>query len=96
MQLAKETQQKVEEAEQQCQDLTKSSFGECQPCLEDSCKAFYTSTCRRGFASFSFKVWLQHIPTKGISLGLMFKVQTYLCESLSLPSGRGVFQENGH
>uniref|UniRef100_A0A3B4ES10 Clusterin n=1 Tax=Pundamilia nyererei TaxID=303518 RepID=A0A3B4ES10_9CICH len=53
--LAKETQQKVEEAEQQCQDLTKSSFGECRPCLEDSCKAFYTSTCRRGFASFSFK-----------------------------------------
>ncbi|XP_039473780.1 clusterin-like protein 1 [Oreochromis aureus] len=56
MQLAKETQQKLEEAEQQCQDLTKSSFGECRPCLEDSCKAFYTSTCRRGFASFSFKV----------------------------------------
>uniref|UniRef100_A0A4W6CH59 Clusterin n=1 Tax=Lates calcarifer TaxID=8187 RepID=A0A4W6CH59_LATCA len=47
---------KLEEAEQQCQDLTKSSFQECRPCLEDTCKAFYTSTCRRGFASFSFKV----------------------------------------
>ncbi|XP_047423717.1 clusterin-like isoform X1 [Mugil cephalus] len=56
MQLAKETEQKLEEAEQQCLDLTKSAFGECRPCLEDSCKAFYTSTCRRGFTSFSFKV----------------------------------------
>uniref|UniRef100_A0A3B5AA74 Clusterin n=1 Tax=Stegastes partitus TaxID=144197 RepID=A0A3B5AA74_9TELE len=50
------TEQKLEEAEQRCRDLTKSSFGKCRPCLEDSCKAFYTSTCRRGFASFSFKV----------------------------------------
>nr|CBN82071.1 Clusterin-like protein 1 [Dicentrarchus labrax] len=56
MQLVRETEQKLEEAEQQCQDLTKSSFEECRPCLEDTCKAFYTSTCRRGFASFSFKV----------------------------------------
>uniref|UniRef100_A0A3B4TYD7 Clusterin n=1 Tax=Seriola dumerili TaxID=41447 RepID=A0A3B4TYD7_SERDU len=60
--LARETEQKLEEAEQQCQDLTKSSFEECRPCLEDTCKAFYTSTCRRGFASFSFKVRSQHIP----------------------------------
>uniref|UniRef100_A0A3B5A2L6 Clusterin n=1 Tax=Stegastes partitus TaxID=144197 RepID=A0A3B5A2L6_9TELE len=50
------TEQKLEEAEQRCRDLTKSSFGKCRPCLEDSCKAFYTSTCRRGFASFSFKL----------------------------------------
>ncbi|XP_071341051.1 clusterin-like protein 1 isoform X2 [Trachinotus anak] len=56
MQLSRETEQKLEEAEQQCQDLTKSSFQECRPCLEDTCKALYTSTCRRGFASFSFKV----------------------------------------
>lgn len=56
MQLARETEQKLEEAEQQCRDLTKSSFEECRPCLEDTCKAFYTSTCRRGFTSFSFKV----------------------------------------
>ncbi|XP_070784650.1 clusterin-like protein 1 [Enoplosus armatus] len=56
MQLARETEQKLEEAEQQCQDLTRSSFEECRPCLEDTCKAFYTSTCRRGFTSFSFKV----------------------------------------
>ncbi|KAL7373290.1 hypothetical protein ABVT39_003098 [Epinephelus coioides] len=56
MLLVRETEQKLEEAERQCQDLTKSFFEECRPCLEDTCKAFYTSTCRRGFASFSFKV----------------------------------------
>lgn len=61
MQLVRETEQKLEEAEQHCRDLTKSSFEECRPCLEDVCKAFYTSTCRRGFAFFSFKVGSQHI-----------------------------------
>lgn len=44
MQLARETEQKLEEAEQQCQHLTKAFFEECQPRLEDTCKAFYTST----------------------------------------------------
>uniref|UniRef100_A0A8C3AYH8 Clusterin n=1 Tax=Cyclopterus lumpus TaxID=8103 RepID=A0A8C3AYH8_CYCLU len=52
MQLVRETEQKLEEAEQQCQYLTKSSFEECQPCLEDTCKAFFTATCRRGFMFF--------------------------------------------
>ncbi|TMS08938.1 Clusterin-like protein 1 [Larimichthys crocea] len=56
MQLVRETEQKLEEAEQQCRDLTRSSFEECRPCLEDTCKAFYTSKCRRGFSAFSFKV----------------------------------------
>eukprot|EP00066_Takifugu_rubripes_P017011 XP_011606277.1 PREDICTED: clusterin-like protein 1 [Takifugu rubripes] len=56
MQLVQETQQKLEEAEQQCGDLTKSFFSECQPCLEETCKAFYTSACRRGFMFFSFEV----------------------------------------
>ncbi|XP_029979000.1 clusterin-like protein 1 isoform X2 [Sphaeramia orbicularis] len=56
LKLVMETEQKFEEAELQCQDLTKPHFEECRPCLEDTCKAFYTSTCRRGFASFSFKV----------------------------------------
>ncbi|XP_078136362.1 clusterin-like protein 1 [Sander vitreus] len=55
MQLVWETEQKLKEADQQCQDLTKSSFDECRPCLEDTCKAFFSSKCRRGFASFSFK-----------------------------------------
>ncbi|KAM3593911.1 uncharacterized protein V6R79_025340 [Siganus canaliculatus] len=56
MNLVQETQQKLEEAEQQCQDVTRSSFGKCRPCLENTCKTFYTSTCRRGFSSFSDKV----------------------------------------
>uniref|UniRef100_A0A3P9J5V5 Clusterin n=1 Tax=Oryzias latipes TaxID=8090 RepID=A0A3P9J5V5_ORYLA len=51
-----EMEHKLEEAEQQCRESTKSSLEECKPCLEDTCKAFYASTCRRGFASFSFKV----------------------------------------
>ncbi|XP_062297397.1 clusterin-like protein 1 [Scomber scombrus] len=56
MQLARETEQKLKEAEWQCQDLTKSTFEECRPCLEDTCKTFFTSVCRRGFTSFSFQV----------------------------------------
>ncbi|XP_048856956.1 clusterin-like protein 1 [Brienomyrus brachyistius] len=55
-QLAKEAEQKLREAEQQCQKSSKTSWEKCQPCLEDTCKTFYTSTCRRGFSSFSFKV----------------------------------------
>lgn len=58
-----ETEQKLEQAEQQCEDLTKSIFATCQPCLEETRKAFYTSKCRRGFTLFSFKVWAQHILT---------------------------------
>uniref|UniRef100_A0A667XP74 Clusterin n=1 Tax=Myripristis murdjan TaxID=586833 RepID=A0A667XP74_9TELE len=55
MKLARETEQKLQEAEQQCHDSVKTSFEECRPCLEDTCKTFYTSTCRRGFSSFSLK-----------------------------------------
>ncbi|KAI9516612.1 hypothetical protein NQZ68_013668 [Dissostichus eleginoides] len=55
-QLVWETELKLEDAEQQCQDVTKSSFEECRACLEDACKAFFTTTCRRGFSSFSFKL----------------------------------------
>uniref|UniRef100_A0A8C7Y7L8 Clusterin n=1 Tax=Oryzias sinensis TaxID=183150 RepID=A0A8C7Y7L8_9TELE len=51
-QLAKEMEHKLEEAEQQCRESTKSSLEECKPCLEDTCKAFYTSSCRRGFSLF--------------------------------------------
>ncbi|KAM7369798.1 hypothetical protein PAMP_011089 [Pampus punctatissimus] len=56
IQLFRETEQKLQEAERQCQDLTKSTFEKCRPCLEDTCKTFFTSECRRGFTSFSFKV----------------------------------------
>ncbi|MBN3307364.1 CLUL1 protein, partial [Amia calva] len=56
VQLAKEVQQKLGEAELQCQEALKSSWEECKPCLRDTCKSFYTSTCRRGFSTFSTKV----------------------------------------
>ncbi|XP_017266527.1 clusterin-like protein 1 [Kryptolebias marmoratus] len=55
-QLAKEVSEKLEEAEEQCKDSLQSEWEECRPCLEDACKTFYTSTCRRGFASFQAKV----------------------------------------
>ncbi|XP_070397726.1 clusterin-like protein 1 isoform X2 [Nothobranchius furzeri] len=55
-QLAKEVSERLEEAEEKCKDSLQSEWEECRPCLEDACKTFYTSTCRRGFASFSSKV----------------------------------------
>uniref|UniRef100_A0A3Q1FIX0 Clusterin n=1 Tax=Acanthochromis polyacanthus TaxID=80966 RepID=A0A3Q1FIX0_9TELE len=55
-QLAKEVTDKLEEAEEQCKDSLQSEWEECRPCLEDACKSFYTSTCRRGFATFHAKV----------------------------------------
>ncbi|KAI1889136.1 hypothetical protein AGOR_G00175960 [Albula goreensis] len=56
VEMAKEVEQKLGEAEQQCKEALKTSWEECRPCLENACKTFYTSTCRRGFSSFSFKV----------------------------------------
>ncbi|KAK2895842.1 clusterin-like protein 1 [Channa argus] len=55
-QLAKEVTEKLMEAEAQCKDSLQSEWEECRPCLEDACKMFYTSTCRRGFATFQAKV----------------------------------------
>lgn len=54
--LAKEVTEKLEEAEEQCKDSLQSDWEDCRPCLEDACKTFYTSTCRRGFATFHAKV----------------------------------------
>ncbi|KAJ8352945.1 hypothetical protein AAFF_G00134460, partial [Aldrovandia affinis] len=56
VEMAKEVEEKLGEAEQQCREDLKMSWDECRPCLENACKTFYTSTCRRGFSSFSFKV----------------------------------------
>ncbi|XP_078143572.1 clusterin-like protein 1 [Centroberyx gerrardi] len=55
-QLAHEVTEKLQEAEEQCKDSLQSEWEECRPCLEDACKTFYTSTCRRGFATFHAKV----------------------------------------
>ncbi|KAJ8378867.1 hypothetical protein AAFF_G00233690 [Aldrovandia affinis] len=62
-QLAQEVEQKLGEAEQHCQESLKTSWEECRPCLEETCKNFYTSTCRRGFSSFSYKVHLYYPDT---------------------------------
>ncbi|XP_068593781.1 clusterin-like protein 1 [Cebidichthys violaceus] len=55
-QLAQEVTERLEEAEEQCKDSLQSEWVECRPCLEDACKTFYTSTCRRGFGIFQAKV----------------------------------------
>uniref|UniRef100_A0A3Q0R6I5 Clusterin n=1 Tax=Amphilophus citrinellus TaxID=61819 RepID=A0A3Q0R6I5_AMPCI len=54
--LAKEVTEKLQEAEEQCKESLQSEWEECRPCLEDACKTFYTSTCRRGFSTFHTKV----------------------------------------
>ncbi|KAJ4936969.1 hypothetical protein JOQ06_001553 [Pogonophryne albipinna] len=55
-QLTKEVMQKLQEAEQQCKESLQSEWEQCRPCLEDACKTFYTSTCRRGYGFFHAKV----------------------------------------
>ncbi|XP_016126163.1 clusterin-like protein 1 isoform X2 [Sinocyclocheilus grahami] len=54
--IAQDIEKKLNEAEQQCKESLKSSWEECRPCLEDTCKNFYTNTCRRGFATFTNKL----------------------------------------
>ncbi|XP_046883264.1 clusterin-like protein 1 [Hypomesus transpacificus] len=54
--LTQEVTEKLEEAEEQCKISLQSEWEECRPCLEDACKTFYTSTCRRGFSTFRVKV----------------------------------------
>lgn len=46
-QLAVEAEQKLKEVERLCHDNLKSKWVECRPCLEESCRTYYTSTCRR-------------------------------------------------
>uniref|UniRef100_A0A8C5GHU3 Clusterin n=1 Tax=Gouania willdenowi TaxID=441366 RepID=A0A8C5GHU3_GOUWI len=50
-----EVTEKLVEAEEQCKDSLQSEWEECRPCLEDACKTFYTSTCKRGFSAFHAK-----------------------------------------
>uniref|UniRef100_A0AAY4A976 Clusterin-like protein 1 n=1 Tax=Denticeps clupeoides TaxID=299321 RepID=A0AAY4A976_9TELE len=55
-QLAREAEQKLQKAEQDCKDLLKPMWMECQPCLEETCKSFYSSPCHRGFFSLTLQV----------------------------------------
>ncbi|KAK7159285.1 hypothetical protein R3I94_005576 [Phoxinus phoxinus] len=54
--IAQDLAKKLNEAELQCKESLKSSWEECRPCLEDTCKNFYTNTCRRGFSTFTNKL----------------------------------------
>ncbi|KAJ3595589.1 hypothetical protein NHX12_004892 [Muraenolepis orangiensis] len=54
-QLTREVTDRLEKAEEQCRDSLQSEWEQCRPCLEEACKTFYISTCRRGFASFRAK-----------------------------------------
>ncbi|KAI4903514.1 hypothetical protein NFI96_027562, partial [Prochilodus magdalenae] len=70
--IAQDVVKKLDEAEQQCKETLKSSWEECRPCLEDTCRSFYTNTCRRGFATFSnkleglFRRVSTHLSSRGI------------------------------
>ncbi|XP_057189232.1 clusterin-like protein 1 isoform X2 [Triplophysa rosa] len=54
--IAEEVKKKLNEAEQQCRVSFNSSWEECRPCLEDTCKNFFTNTCRSGFSTFTNKL----------------------------------------
>ncbi|XP_026142747.1 clusterin-like protein 1 [Carassius auratus] len=54
--ITQDIEKKLNEAEQQCKESLKSSWEECRPCLEETCKNFYTNTCRSGFATFTNKL----------------------------------------
>nr|XP_005995776.1 PREDICTED: clusterin-like protein 1 [Latimeria chalumnae] len=56
LQLAQEVEQKLEEAEDQCEASLQSFWEECKPCLENACKTFFTTSCRRGFSTFAHRV----------------------------------------
>nr|XP_055059905.1 clusterin-like protein 1 [Misgurnus anguillicaudatus] len=54
--IAQEVEKKLTEAEEQCKVSFMSSWEECRFCLEDTCKNFYSNTCRRGFTTFTNKL----------------------------------------
>uniref|UniRef100_A0A4W3K3J5 Clusterin n=1 Tax=Callorhinchus milii TaxID=7868 RepID=A0A4W3K3J5_CALMI len=51
--LSKDVEQRLEKEEDTCQASLQSAWEDCKPCLEDACKTFYTTTCRRGFSIFT-------------------------------------------
>ncbi|XP_034039086.1 clusterin-like protein 1 [Thalassophryne amazonica] len=56
VELAQEVTEKLRYAEEQCKESLQAKWEECRPCLEDACRTFYTSNCRRGFSAFHAKV----------------------------------------
>ncbi|CAN9502669.1 unnamed protein product [Ophioblennius macclurei] len=55
-QTAQDVTEKLQEAEEACRRSLQAEWEQCRPCLEDACKTFYTSTCRRRFSAFHAKV----------------------------------------
>ncbi|XP_054614154.1 clusterin-like protein 1 isoform X2 [Dunckerocampus dactyliophorus] len=55
-QLAQDVSEKLQEAEEHCRTSLQSEWDQCRPCLEEACKTFFSTTCRRGFATFKTKV----------------------------------------
>uniref|UniRef100_A0A4W3JKG6 Clusterin n=1 Tax=Callorhinchus milii TaxID=7868 RepID=A0A4W3JKG6_CALMI len=53
LQRARDVEQRLEKEEDTCQASLQSAWEDCKPCLEDACKTFYTTTCRRGFSIFT-------------------------------------------
>uniref|UniRef100_A0A4W3J8P2 Clusterin n=1 Tax=Callorhinchus milii TaxID=7868 RepID=A0A4W3J8P2_CALMI len=56
LQRARDVEQRLEKEEDTCQASLQSAWEDCKPCLEDACKTFYTTTCRRGFSIFTSRV----------------------------------------
>nr|XP_057929674.1 clusterin-like protein 1 [Doryrhamphus excisus] len=54
--LAQDVSVKLQEAEEHCRTSLQSEWDRCRPCLEEACKAFFSTTCRRGFSTFQTKV----------------------------------------
>ncbi|TRY97653.1 hypothetical protein DNTS_035473, partial [Danionella cerebrum] len=54
--IAQSIERKLNEAAQQCNDTGKASWLQCVQCLNDTCKNFYTSNCRRGFTTITNKL----------------------------------------
>ncbi|XP_007899164.1 clusterin-like protein 1 [Callorhinchus milii] len=56
LQRARDVEQRLEKEEDTCQASLQSAWEDCKPCLEDACKTFYTTTCRRGFSIFTSRI----------------------------------------
>ncbi|KAK2546235.1 Clul1 [Columba livia] len=55
LRLMDEVKERLEEEERQCQVSLKTSWDECESCLESNCMRFYT-TCKRGLSTFRRKM----------------------------------------
>ncbi|KAL2097646.1 hypothetical protein ACEWY4_006853 [Coilia grayii] len=73
--LVEEVENKLGEMEKQCRDSVQAFWEDCRPCLEEQCKAFYTTTCRRSFSAFTnrvgnfFRRLSSHFGPRGSDLG---------------------------